>query len=310
VYKWEEGLSIIIPCHNESGSIPELVKEIENSMAINKDIAVEVIWVDDASNDESFQIFRSLRPPHRCLKNPVRIGQSHSIQKAFENSKYKFIGIIDGDGQNSPTDLFEMLHILKHDTHLDFIQGIRAGRKDRFFSRKFPSYVANRMARLMLKTKIQDMGCATKVVRRHVIDEIPFSGEIHRIYPVHAEITGFNIKQIPVTHRERKYGYTKYGLNRILKFFIDILFARFRFAVATKPTYVFGGLSLFFFSTSVTMFLVAITLRVLNIKDYLDGALVIGGIVVFMAAVFTAFQAVVVEIILNNKSHLSQREDH
>ena len=294
----DQGLSIIIPCRDESGSLPGLINELNSAISAFQNIPVEVIWVNDASKDESQTIFGQLGAPHKIIENRIRLGQSASIQKAYEISKYSHIGIIDGDGQNSPFDLFSMYQMLQENLTIDFMQGRRIKRKDKLISRKIPSSVANFLARKLLKTKIHDLGCATKVIKRDVIEEIPFAGEIHRIYPAHAEIIGFNVKELPVEHRPRISGETKYGLNRFFKFFIDILFARFRFAVASKPTYVFGGISIVFLLISLSMFLLAFILRILDIKDYLDGALIVGSIVIFMAGILTAFQAVVIEVIL------------
>lgn len=297
----QQGMSILIPCHNEQGNIELLIQEIEQECRLNPTINVEVIWIDDASVDSGFSMKAMFPENHKIIKNYRKLGQSLSISRGFNMAKYDLIGILDGDTQNVPTDLFDFCKIMREFPEVDMIQGRRLVRNDKLV-RRFPSRIANGLIRMISKAPFNDLGCGTKILRRDLCRKIPFRGEIHRIYALHAYMGGYNVLEKNVKHRPRKFGKSKYGLKRLFKLIVDILFLRFKFAITEKPIYVFGGISLGMLIISFLMFFAAIILRITNIKDYLDGALVIGSIILLITAILTIFISFVLEIILQKIS--------
>lgn len=300
----EKGLSILIPCHNEKGNIKLLIDEIEEACRRYSMENIEVIWIDDASEDDGFSEKQMFSGRHKVIKNYRRLGQSLSLAKGFAESKYNVIGIIDGDCQNVPEDLFDYYKKLSELPNIDMVQGRRIDREDKL-SRRIPSRLANKLVRRISGSAFKDLGCGTKILKRELCLAVPFRGEIHRIYALHAFMGGFNVIEMDAKHRRRQFGKSKYGMKRFFKFMIDILFLRFKFAVTEKPIYVFGAISLAMLILSSFMILTAIFLRVTGIKDYLDGALVIGSLVLTIGAILTVFISFILEILLQKISVLS-----
>lgn len=238
----------------------------------------QVVWVDDASTDETFAVLNEFGSNHLSLTNVVRRGQSTCIMQGIRSSSYEFIGIIDGDGQNDPKDILRMYQEISKDLGLDFVQGRRRIRQDRLLTRRIPSIVANRIVSLFTGIRLDDIGCATKVFRRHIADEIPFKGEIHRLYAAHAYLSNFSVIQIDVSHFPRRYGKSSYGLSRIPKFVLDITLLRLRHKALKNPFYLLGFTSILMIGTGVLMWLAALFLKLNQLKDYLDGALTVGGL--------------------------------
>jgi len=299
-----QGMSILIPCYNEHGNIKLLIDEIEeecHKFPLNN---VEIIWIDDASDDAGFADKKIFPERHKVVRNYRRLGQSLSLAKGFAESKFNVIAVLDGDHQNVPNDLFTYYDILKDSPEMHMIQGRRVFREDNLI-RRLPSKLANKFIRKISGSNFTDLGCATKIMRRELCLAIPFRGEIHRIYALHAHMGGFNILEMDAKHRSRKFGKSKYGLKRFFKFMVDILFLRFKFAVTEKPIYVFGSIAFGMLIVSFGMFSIAFFLRLTGVKDYLDGALVIGSVVLFIAATLTLFISFILEILLQKLSVMS-----
>lgn len=295
------GLSILIPCHNEAGNIDILMNEIEEEVKKAGLQRYEVIWINDASNDGGFNNEKQFPLNHKVIANYRKMGQSLSLSVGVRESSFEFIGIIDGDCQNVPADLIRYLRIMVNDNKIDMIQGRRARRYDTRI-RKIPSSVANLLTRKLTNSNFHDLGCGTKVMKKSVCTTVPFRGEIHRIYALHVYMSGFNVHEETALHRPRIYGRSKYGLKRIFKFIADVTFLRFKFAVSQKPIYVFGSIAIVMLISGVVMCGIAFLLRIFGVKDYLDGALVIGSLILFTGALLTTFLSFVLETILEKIS--------
>jgi len=139
--------------------------------------------------------------------------------------------------------------------------------------------VANKIVSLLTGVRLDDIGCATKVFRRRIADEIPFKGEIHRLYAAHAYLSGFAVKQIDVSHFSRRYGKSSYGLSRVPKFVLDVTLLRLRHKALKNPFYLLGFTSISMIGVGVFMWLAALLLKLNHFKDYLDGALTVGGLI-------------------------------
>jgi glycosyltransferase involved in cell wall biosynthesis len=294
----KNGFSIVIPCRNEAENIPSLGNELNNVFR-KSNFPWEVIWVNDASDDNTPNAINYLGPNHKLVSNPIRRGQSTSIQNGIDESKFSFIGLIDGDGQNNPADLLKMFLKIIDSPSLDFIQGCRITREDSFLRRRLPSLLANRLVKILIGSPLKDLGCGTKVFRKIVVEEIPFSGEIHRLYAAHAHLIGFKVTEVGVDHRPRKFGKSSYGYERIFKFLLDLMLLRFRHLAARNSYYFLGSLSLMVVLFGFALWVSAVLLRVLDVKDHFDGALTIGGLLCVLLGFSILMVSTSIEVLAN-----------
>lgn len=237
-------------------NISILANEIELALD-SLDCAWECIWVDDGSSDLSWKEITKLGTAHRALRLGRNFGQSSAIMVGCDNAKFEIIVTLDSDLQNDPKDIIKLLSTLTGD--LDCVCGVRQDRNDKLISRKIPSMVANKLARLITGIHIKDLGCTLKVFRKYLITDSRLIGEMHRVLPIYFHMSGAQITEIPVSHRARKFGNSKYGLNRIFKFMADILLAKVMNKITSRPLYLFGGISLSLFLTGISTLLFLIT---------------------------------------------------
>lgn len=244
-------LSIILPIYNEKENIPQLFKEIEETMATMPH-EFEVIAVNDCSKDGSLELLLEMAISRSYLKVisfMMNSGQTAAFDAGFKNATGDVIVTMDSDLQNDPRDIPKMVKLIE-EGH-DYVTGWREKRKDGFVLRKFPSWIANFIIRKVTKTKLKDLGCSLKVYRKSVIDHLHLYGEMHRFLGVLIESMGVKVAQIPVNHRPRVAGESKYGINRTFKVVLDLLTVWFTKGYKTKPVYVFGGVGLFCFGLSL-----------------------------------------------------------
>ena len=215
--------SIVIPLYNESENISLLVKEIENTLKRYNNY--EIILINDASIDDTQVIINKLKINKniKILKNSFNKGQSYSIYKGIKNSSNKIIVTLDGDGQNDPKDIPKLLELFLSNENVEMIGGIRQKRKDniiKIISSKLANYVRSKI----LNDDCLDTGCSLKVFSRNIFLKFPYFDGIHRFLPALFKGYGHKTMFINVNHRERKYGFSKYGtMNRLFKGIRDII---------------------------------------------------------------------------------------
>lgn len=273
-------ISVVIPVHNESGNISSLEKEIRTCFD-TIGIVWECIWVDDASTDNSWQEIHNLLKPNRGIKLQKNCGQTTATMVGIDSSNYEYIVTLDGDCQNDPSDIIEMVNLIKGNPEQNLIQGYRSERKDSFFSRKVVSKIANTLIRKISGHRVIDLGCSIRLFKKDLINGLRLTGEMHRLFTLYLLDNGAKITQLSVNHRPRNKGQSKYGLGRIFKLFMDILLYKTSKKIFINPLYTFAKLSLFGFIFSFLLFTTAIVLRVLNIKQYLDGSLISTALIIF-----------------------------
>ena len=216
--------SIIIPIYNEKENIFNLLKEIFISVK-NLNITFEIIIIDDCSNDDFSKIYNKSEFYNNekiiIIFNKTNMGQSFSIRKGIENAKYENIITIDGDGQNDPSDISKLLEYYEK-KNLCLVGGIRSKRKDNFM-KIISSRIANYIRSLVLNDNCLDTGCSLKVFKKKIfLDFIYFNG-IHRFLPALFKAYGCNTIFIPVNHRYRKFGSSKYdNFGRAIKGIRDL----------------------------------------------------------------------------------------
>lgn len=219
--------SIVIPVYNESQSLKKLVDEIDKSLkSYNK---YEIIFIDDASNDNTLQVIEELKNNNKNIRfffNKKNKGQSFSINKAIGESRNEIIITIDGDGQNNPRDIPILLDYYLLNVNVALVGGIRRNRKDTFI-KVVSSKIANKVRSIILDDDCEDTGCSLKVFSKSIFLSFPYFNGIHRFLPALFKGYGHECFYIDVDHRAREEGVSKYGtIDRLFKGIIDILKVR------------------------------------------------------------------------------------
>ncbi len=234
-------LSIILPVYNEEKNIQELHSKIINALT-KLDKSYEIIYIDDGSDDNSFEILSEIARGDgriKVIQFRRNFGQTSAISAGIKHSVGDILIPMDADLQNDPEDISKLLE--KIDEGYDVVSGWRKSRKDKLITRKIPSVLANKLISWVTGVHLHDYGCTLKAYRKEVIKEIKLYGEMHRFIPVYASWAGAKISEIIVTHHPRLYGKTKYGLSRTIKVILDLFTVKFFGSYVTKPIYAFGG---------------------------------------------------------------------
>lgn len=239
-------LSIVIPLHNEEESVGLLCEAIVAAVQ-PLEYQFETILVDDGSTDQTFrraceQASEDTR--FRVIKLKKNFGQTAALSAGFEYAEGEIIATMDGDLQNDPEDIDRMVRKIQEG--YDVVVGYRADRKDRFFSRKLPSRIANWFIRKVMGTSIRDNGCAIRAYRADVIKRFTLYSEMHRLLPTILVLAGAEIAQVSVRHHPRKYGKSKYGIGRVYKVLVDLLVLKMVLTAARLPLFGFGAVALLF----------------------------------------------------------------
>ena len=255
-------ISIIIPVFNESESIGYLLDEVLNVMQNNK-LNCELIVVNDGSNDNTSTVLDELTIKIKelsVISLRKNYGQTAAMAAGFDNSKGKIVITLDGDLQNDPNDIPKLISHINEG--YDLICGWRYERKDKLINRRIPSKIANKLIANVTGLKLHDYGCSLKAFKKEIVDDIKLYGELHRFLPVLANIEGAKIKEIKVNHRSRKYGSSKYGIDRTFRVLMDLLTVWFMTKFLTRPMYGFGffGIVSILISFGMTSYLFIIKL--------------------------------------------------
>jgi glycosyltransferase involved in cell wall biosynthesis len=257
--------SIVIPVYNEEQNLPLLFDAIHQSVdGFQPDGRWEMIFVDDGSKDDSMTVLMGLfekDPDHvRVVQLRRNFGQTAAIAAGIDHAQGDVIVMLDADMQNDPVDIPMMLGKIKEG--YDVVSGWRKDRQDTFLNRTLPSRLANKLISSVTGVHLHDYGCTLKAYRREVITGFRLYGEMHRFIPVYANRFGAKIIEVPVHHHPRKFGKTKYGLERTLKVLLDLFTVKFLVSYATKPIYVFGGFGLVLMAISAIVLLYLFIRRV------------------------------------------------
>ena len=257
-------ISIVVPVYNESDSIRLLINEIINVMKSHQ-LLFELIIVNDGSVDSTSNVLENLSLEIKQLtvinlrKN---YGQTAALAAGFDYSNGDIIVTLDGDLQNDPNDIPKLITNINEG--YDLICGWRFQRKDKLLNRRIPSQIANRLIGNVTGIHLHDYGCSLKAFKHEIIKDIKLYGELHRFLPVLANIEGAKIKEIKVNHRSRKYGQSKYGIDRTFRVLMDLLTVWFMNKFLTRPMYVFGFIGIISIISSCIMSSYLIVLKFLG----------------------------------------------
>jgi glycosyltransferase involved in cell wall biosynthesis len=260
-------ISLVIPLLNEEESLPELTAWIEKVMLENN-FSYEVIYVDDGSTDNSWQVIEALRSknPHiKGIKFQRNYGKSAGLNEGFRAAQGDVIITMDADLQDSPDEIPELRRLIVEDGY-DLVSGWKKKRYDNRLTKNLPSKLFNAAARQMSKIKLHDFNCGLKSYSKKVVKSIEVYGEMHRYVPVLAKWSGFRkIGEKVVEHRARKYGVSKFGWSRFINGFLDLLTIFFMGKFGKRPMHFFGLWGTIFFMIG---FIFSVYLTVSKVIDF------------------------------------------
>ena len=291
-------ISIVIPLFNESESLEELHDWILSSISSNSK-SFEIIFIDDGSSDNSWQIIKNLANKNKDTRGILfskNFGKSQALNAGFKLAKGDYVITMDADLQDSPEEIIKMIKTLK-EKKLDIVSGWKKKRHDSFFLKNLPSKLFNWAARRVSGIYLHDFNCGIKAYRNDVIKSIDVYGEMHRYIPVIASNMGYTkIEEQIVKHQARKYGKTKFGSSRFINGFLDLITIWFLNKFGKRPMHFFGfwgtlmllvsfvfilyiGLDKLYFTKSGkliaqrTEFFIALTTMIIGIQLFVAGFL-------------------------------------
>ena len=281
-------ISVVAPFYNEIDTIEEFINQVNSVMSGFTD-NWELLLIDDGSNDGGYDLINPLIRDNqnlRLVKLEKNFGQTAATQAGIDLADGDIIVTLDSDLQNDPNDIPMMVsHLIEND--LNLVVGWRKERKDPFLSRKVPSFFANKLISFITGVKLHDYGCSLKVYRASCLKKVRLYGEMHRFIPtwLATQSNPNKIVEIPVNHKPRLAGRSKYGISRTFRVIIDLLSIYFFMRFLSKPGHFFGFLGLIFFLIgSLILILLAYEKLVLGFSIG-DRPLLLAGIMFFTVGV-------------------------
>lgn len=253
-------VSVVIPLYNEEESLPELVAWIRKVMHEHK-FTYEIVLIDDGSVDDSWEVIKKLAHDHTdivALQFNRNYGKAAGLHVGFAQALGRVVITMDADLQDSPDEIPGLYNMIVEQNY-DLVSGWKKKRYDNAFTKNLPSKLYNATTRWMSGIKLHDMNCGLKAYKNRVVKSIELYGEMHRYIPVIAKWHGFRkIGEKVVEHRARKYGVSKFGIERFLYGFLDLLSITFVTKFKKRPMHFFGawGLTMFMIGFSITVWLV------------------------------------------------------
>lgn len=248
-------ISIVIPLYNEEDSLPELTEWIER-VCNEHGYKYEVIMVDDGSTDTSWNVVENLSKQYdfvKGIKFQRNYGKSAALNEGFKAAQGNVVITMDADLQDSPDEIPELYRMITSE-NFDLVSGWKKVRYDNALTKNLPSKLYNAVNRAISGIKLHDMNCGLKAYRKNVIKSIEVYGEMHRFIPVLAKAAGFRkIGEKVVVHRARKYGVSKFGWERFINGFLDLLSVQFVSRFGKKPMHFFGTIGMLMFLVGFAM---------------------------------------------------------
>lgn len=252
-------ISVVIPLLDEEESLPELYEWIKIVMR-KHDFSHEIIFINDGSSDRSWEIIQSFSQKDKTVRGihfRKNYGKSQALHAGFNIAQGDVVITMDADLQDNPEEIPELYRMIAED-HYDLVSGWKKKRYDSYFSKNLPSKIFNAAARMTSGVKLHDFNCGLKAYKNELVKAIDVYGEMHRYIPVLAKSAGYsNIGEKVVQHQARKFGKTKFGAERFLHGFLDLISIWFLSKFGKRPMHLFGswGVLMFFigFITTVSI---------------------------------------------------------
>lgn len=269
-------ISVIIPLYNEEESLPELVAWIKKVMDENN-FSYEVVMIDDGSKDNSWAVIEELKQNNNLIKGIKfmrNYGKSAALYCGFDVAQGDVIITMDADLQDSPDEIPELYRMIIEDG-FDLVSGWKKKRHDPVLSKNLPSKLYNWTVRRMTGIKLHDMNCGLKSYRKNVVKSIEVYGDMHRYIPVLAKWAGYkNIGEKVVIHSERKYGVTKFGLERFVRGPLDLLSVTFISRFVKRPMHFFGILGALMIVVGIAATIGLAVIKINELKNGITGHLI------------------------------------
>ncbi len=282
--------SVVIPLYNEEENLNPLIEALVPALE-QLSGTYEIIFVDDASTDETFNLLEKIasnRQYVKVIQLSHNCGQTAALMAGVSHTIGEIIITLDGDLQNDPNDIPKL--VKKFEEGYDLVSGWRKVRHDKYLTRVLPSIIANTLISYLSGVPLNDFGCTLKAYRGSFLRNLKLYGEMHRLIPIYMAWEGAAIAEVEIKHFARKFGESKYGLSRIFKVSMDLITVKFLESYVTKPLYAFGGIGLFL----VFLGVVSIIWRALLGSEKLG---LPGGVVILMGVQFL-LMGVLAELII------------
>jgi len=292
-------ISIIIPVYNEQDSIKSLIEQL---IVLQQDIQgkiIEIIFIDDGSNDDTNQIINTEQhnqPNMKIISLARNFGQTAAISAGIDNADGDILIVMDADLQNDPSDIPSLLE--KLEDGYDVVSGWRKNRNDKYFSRILPSKIANWIISKISGVHLHDYGCTLKAYRKEILEGVKLYGEMHRFIPIYVAWQGGRVTEITVKHHHRKFGKSKYGISRTVSVIADLIFLKFMEKQFAHPIHLFGGFALLNFSFSILSFLFMIYFKYWGGKSFIQTPLPQLVILFVMIGILSMFMGFLAEILM------------
>ncbi len=260
-------LSIIIPLYNEEENVQLLFDELKAVMEM-LGRSYEIVMLDDGSKDKTFEKLTAIAEADAnvvVMRFRRNFGQTAALSAGIERARGKVIIPMDGVLQNDPADIPRLLE--KMAEGFECVSGWRKDRKDSG-ARVLPSKIANWLISRLSGVYIHDYGCTMKAYKRDVIEGVRLYGEMHRFVPIYAHWQGARVTEMVTNHRERRFGQSKYGFERIFKVLLDVMVVKFLFSYLSKPIYIFGGFGMSAIALSFVAIGIATYWKLAGIRDF------------------------------------------
>ena len=259
--EYTKDISIVISLYNEEESLPELISWIETVMT-REGYSYEILMIDDGSRDASWKIVKELAAKNSSIRGISfrrNYGKSAALYEGFKAAEGRVVITMDADLQDSPEEIPELYRMVVEEGY-DIVSGWKKQRFDNKFTKNLPSKLYNATARWVTGIRLHDMNCGLKAYRNEVVKNIEVYGEMHRYIPYLAKNAGFDkITEKPVQHQKRKYGVSKFGLERFVNGLLDLISLWFLSTVGKKPMHFFGftGILMFLAGAVLTIWVIA-----------------------------------------------------
>ena len=279
-------VSVVVPMRNEAASVPALYQELTGALE-GFGRPYEIIAIDDGSSDKTFELLAGLQqrdPRLRVIRFRRNFGQTAAFAAGFAWARGRFIVTSDGDLQNDPSDIPEMVRIAER-RPADIVAGWRKDRKDAFINRRLPSLVANWVISRATGVKLHDYGCSLKVFRAEVVKPMKLYGEMHRFLPAIASEQGVDIVEHEVNHRSRQHGKSNYGISRTIRVILDLITVKFLISYRTRPLQIFGLWGLMMTTVGASAWLWLVYVKYMKNEGIADRPLLLAGTVLLVTGV-------------------------
>ena len=275
-------LSVVIPVYNEEENLPILQQQL--AAALNAlELPYEIIYVDDGSTDGSLAALQEIVRSDdnvRVIELRRNFGQTAALSAGLDFSQGLIIVCLDADLQNDPDDIPKLL--AKIAEGYDLVSGWRKNRQDHWLSRTMVSSVANWFISLITDVKLHDYGCTLKAYRRDLLHHIRLYGQMHRFIPALATSVGAKIAEIPVNHRPRRFGKSKYGLNRMFTVLLDLVTVKYLGSFSSHPINLFGGSGLFLIGSSLVTGIIMVFQKIVYQQSFIQTPLLLLSALLFI----------------------------